>query len=211
VKATLGIDVSKWSVSVNWAKAQQAGVRFAFLKATAGVDYIDPTFPAFRDGAATAGMLWSGYHWFTPFLDPGQQAAWLARALAGSANRPTLPPVIDLEDKRAIPARYADKVLTFLERTWELTGLQPIIYTSPSYWETYLARTALWADVYPLWIANYQVGAPKIPLPWAPMRWTFWQFSDKGNGASYGVSERAVDLNVFNGSEDELAEFAAQH
>jgi hypothetical protein len=60
----------------------------------------------------------------------------------------------------------------------------------------------------PLWLANYKVSAPYLPKPW--QKWTFWQWTEAGYGQDYGVNqyeERAVDLNYFNGSVEELAAF----
>src|SRR3989304_316015 len=55
---------------------------------------------------------------------------------------------------------------------------------------------------YPLWIANYGVTKPLVPKPWT--EWTFWQFTDKGDGSIYGVESKNIDLNYFNG---DLASF----
>src|SRR5207302_821092 len=52
---------------------------------------------------------------------------------------------------------------------------------------------------YKLWIANYHVPQPTVPLPWD--RWTFWQFAP--DGRCKGVNGDC-DLNVFSGTMDEL-------
>lgn len=47
---------------------------------------------------------------------------------------------------------------------------------------------------------------PLIPPIWQD--WTYWQFTDDGDGTLFGVESREIDLNYFNGSE---AEFLARY
>ncbi|MGE3243206.1 MAG: GH25 family lysozyme, partial [Pirellulales bacterium] len=37
-----GVDVSNYQGSINWTSVKNAGIQFAFCKATEGVDYVDP-------------------------------------------------------------------------------------------------------------------------------------------------------------------------
>ena len=50
-----GVDVSNWQGSIDWTKVRGAGKTFAFLKATEGKNYVDPTYAQNRQGAAAAG------------------------------------------------------------------------------------------------------------------------------------------------------------
>jgi lysozyme len=52
---------------------------------------------------------------------------------------------------------------------------------------------------YVLWLAHYTEQCPALPPPWT--RWAFWQYTD--NGQIAGI-DGAVDLDVFDGSLDEL-------
>ncbi len=38
-----GVDVSHWQGSINWSRVKSDGVKFAFMKATEGTGYSDPT------------------------------------------------------------------------------------------------------------------------------------------------------------------------
>jgi GH25 family lysozyme M1 (1,4-beta-N-acetylmuramidase) len=42
--------------------------------------------------------------------------------------------------------------------------------------------------------------------PWG--KWTFWQYSSTGDGLAYGMESRGLDMDWFNGMEDELRVFA---
>src|SRR5438105_7783752 len=39
-----GIDISKWQGSIDWSQVASSGERFAIMKATEGVTYVDPTY-----------------------------------------------------------------------------------------------------------------------------------------------------------------------
>ncbi len=65
-----------------------------------------------------------------------------------------------------------------------------------------------WARDYPLWLAQYpnsyvEGSQPYLPRGW--FKWTFWQYSEKGR--VNGINAK-VDLNVFNGSLEDLYKFA---
>jgi hypothetical protein len=63
---------------------------------------------------------------------------------------------------------------------------------------------------YPLWVATYPYvmspfARPYMPSPWTD--WTIWQYTDKGDGKKYGVQAKAVDLNYFKGTYNDLLAF----
>ena len=44
------------------------------------------------------------------------------------------------------------------------TGVKPMIYSSPNFWQTNMGNTPWFADHgYPLWIAHWGVSAPIVP------------------------------------------------
>ena len=75
-----------------------------------------------------------------------------------------------------------------------------MIYTSPSFWETYMGDTRWFADNgYPLlWVAHWGVSSPRVPAQsWGGRNWTFWQYTNCGSVP--GISG-CVDLDRFNGT-----------
>lgn len=87
-----------------------------------------------------------------------------------------------------------------------------IIYSGQPFLQTYLSEAGggppAWAKDYTLWIAQYPnqyvAGSqPYLPRGW--FKWTFWQYSEKGQ--VNGINTR-VDLNVFSGTLEELYKFA---
>ena len=72
--------------------------------------------------------------------------------------------------------------------------VKPILYTSYKFKTRYLDDSIF--NTYPYWIAHYYVDSVKYQG-----KWDFWQHTDVGSVP--GIKED-VDLNVFNGSLEEL-------
>jgi lysozyme len=51
-----GVDVSHHQGPIDWRALAGSGVRFAYIKATEGSDYVDPAFAANWTEAARAGV-----------------------------------------------------------------------------------------------------------------------------------------------------------
>lgn len=195
-----GIDVSKWQGSINWQSVQEAGIAFAFARATYGSSvkdsYFDANWPAMKE----AGIIRGAYHFFLATGDPAQQAEFFISTV-GSLAPGDLPPVIDVESGSGTSSNLVANVQTWLNLVEQGLGRKPIIYTAPSYWNANL--TSAFGD-YPLWVAEYGVSSPKAVNGWS--NWTFWQHSSTGsvNGVNGGV-----DLDYFNGTAEALAAFVS--
>src|SRR5436190_4558929 len=57
-----GIDVSYWQGDVDWQAVTDAGVYFAYIKATEGADHLDPKFLDNWQEAKQAGVARGAYH-----------------------------------------------------------------------------------------------------------------------------------------------------
>jgi len=79
-----------------------------------------------------------------------------------------------------------------------------MIYTAPYYWREFGSDNPWWAR-FPLWIANYYVVKPVIPLPWTS--WVLWQYTPKGDGALYGAESLNIDLDRFYGTPEQFKQF----
>jgi len=207
-----GIDLSHWQSDIDWAEVKRSGVKFAFIKATEFPDkkttlYVDEKCAYNIKGAQQNGIHWGAYHFFRTHIDPVIQAQAYCETVGQFTS---LPPVLDLEVAGSKGERLNTKVRQCLDEMEKLTNRKPIIYTSGGFWRSYMMYEkrvhADWARVYPLWMAQYTTLWPTPLYPWAG--WDFWQYSDKGKLP--GIKTH-VDLNWFNGSEDELkARFLAK-
>ena len=60
----VGVDVSHHQDDIDWPKVSQSNVRFAYIKATEGGDYVDPKFTDNWKQARAAGLAVGVYHFF---------------------------------------------------------------------------------------------------------------------------------------------------
>ncbi|HKH43591.1 MAG TPA: glycoside hydrolase family 25 protein [Thermoanaerobaculia bacterium] len=191
-----GIDVSHLQQTIDWTQVQKAGKAFAFMKATDGITWTDPSFMTNWSGATAAGLLRGAYHFYETNDDPSAQAENFLNAV--QLARGDLPPVVDIEAIKGgtSASQVVQDLQTWLDVVEQATGRIPMIYTDSGFWSS-LGTSAF--GHYPLWIAEYGVQSPKLPAGWAS--WDFWQFSESGTVA--GIST-TVDLDVFYGTLAEL-------
>jgi GH25 family lysozyme M1 (1,4-beta-N-acetylmuramidase) len=211
-----GVDVSHWQGSINWTSVRNAGIQFAFIKATEGTSYKDPNFSSNYTNAYYAGVIRGAYHFARPNLSGGAtQANWLAsNGGAWSADSRTLPASLDIEPN-PYSGGYCYGLSTTSMRTWILdfyntykarTSRDIVIYTTASWWNT---CTGSWTGMYtrsPLWVAHWGVHTPAEPAGWAAYStWTFWQYTSSGTVS--GIAGN-VDRNKFNGDRTRLIALA---
>ena len=186
-----GIDVSKWQGAVNWQQVQQAGIAFAFARATYGITEVDSSFAANWQGMKDAGITRGAYHFFLAADDPTRQADFFISTV-GSLGPDDLPPVIDVESDSGVSSSLVADVQTWLNTVAQGLGRTPIIYTAPSYWNANMNSNF---GKYPLWVAEYGVAEPRAVNGWTD--WTFWQYSSTGKVGGVG---NTVDLDYYNGT-----------
>jgi GH25 family lysozyme M1 (1,4-beta-N-acetylmuramidase) len=154
-----------------------------------------------------SGLPRGSYWLYDSRSDPkGQAEKWVT--LLGN-DRGELPMFGDFEERYGGPYKGWRHWYDFLERVRQLVGDKEIgIYTAFYYWVEYtLGATSSELNYfhrYPLWVANYDVLAPKVPLPWAVNEWLFWQYTSHGPGSQFGVESLNIDLNYFNGDKTAL-------
>lgn len=196
-----GIDVSHWQGDIDWGRVADRGVRFAFLKATDGHEFVDPTFVANRAGATANGLAVGAYHFARPDPSEGdavEEARWfVSHADPGPGN---LLPVLDLETSQGLDQRG----VTQWARRWvaevrRITGVTPLVYTSPYGWMSRTGDSRVLArEGAPLWIAHWGVQSPSLPADeWDGNGWRVWQHTSQGQVA--GIAG-PVDLDVVQGT-----------
>ncbi|CCK31801.1 Lysozyme M1 [Streptomyces davaonensis JCM 4913] len=208
-----GIDVSHWQGAINWTSVRNAGIQFAWIKATEGTSYKDDRFNTNYTNAYYAGVIRGAYHFARPNLSSGAvQANYFAsNGGAWSRDNLTLPGVLDIEHNPYGASCYG--LSTTQMRSWindfyntykSRTTRDVVIYTTASWWNT---CTGNWTGMYsksPLWVAHWTTASsPTIPsgFPY----WTVWQYTSTGSVS--GVSGN-VDRNKFNGTRDRLVALA---
>jgi lysozyme len=199
-----GVDVSNHNGYINWHQVAEAGIDFAFAKATEGTGFIDAFFQRNWVGMKDAGILRGAYHYFRPGLDPVHQADNFLRQVRSLADG-DLQPMLDVEEADGMQAgMIAAGAKVWINAVEAALGRNVIIYTYPWFWQSQMRNTQLFSHSQPLWIARYGI-KPEEPLVGGWPFYSFWQYTDKGWVA--GVTGQ-VDRDRFNGSLENLRKFA---
>ena len=198
--AIQGIDVSKYQGDVDWNAVAGSGVRFAYIKATEGGDYLDEKFRQNWELSRASGIARGAYHFAYWCRSAQEQAAWF---LANVPNDPSaMPPVLDVEWNpqsrtcpRKLPREQALAMMkTILSAMEQAYGKRPVIYTSVDF-----HRDVLQGEFqdYPMWVRSVKA-YPSVR--YGDRRWNFWQHT--ATGSVPGV-RGYVDRNCYYGSLDD--------
>jgi len=192
-----GIDVSYWQGDIDWRKVREAGIHFAYIKATEGGDHLDPKFRENWHAAKRAGIARGAYHFIYWCRLASEQADWFVRNVPRDPD--ALPPVLDLEwhtHSKTCPQKISrelalKKIKIILEAMEQHTGKRPIIYTDPMFHRDVLRGEF---KSYQFWLRSVAAEPHEI---YPDRAWAFWQFTTTGSVP--GVKGE-VDRNIFNGS-----------
>jgi GH25 family lysozyme M1 (1,4-beta-N-acetylmuramidase) len=192
-----GIDVSHWQGTIDWDQVASAGKTFAVAKATEGIGWEDDSYDANKAGASAAGLKFGAYHFARPGTnDPVIEADWFVD-VAGYEHG-MLIPTLDLERSGGLgTAALTDWVKAWLQRVDQRLGVKAMIYTTPSFWRTYMGDSSWFVDngYLVLWLAHWDVSDPSVPgSNWGGRSWTFWQYSSAGTVP--GINGN-VDLDLY--------------
>ncbi|WP_242844525.1 GH25 family lysozyme [Clostridium botulinum] len=196
-----GIDISMHNGTVNFSAVKSSGCNIVIIKATEGVDYVDPCLNQHYNGAKAQGLNIGFYHFMSEKTSPTQQAVDFWNAIKGKQFN--IIPTLDIETNNMGRSAKAisDRCIEFLTKFKALSGYNCLIYTGG-----YFGRDNLDSRVkkYKGWIAHYGVNTP--------MQTGFvavgHQYTEDGH--INGISTR-VDINnftdgIFIGSQNTIQE-----
>lgn len=208
-----GIDVSSANGAVNWTSVRNAGIEFAYIKATEGTSVKDSRFNTNYPAAYHAGVIRGAAHFALPNLSTGAaQADYFASSGgAWSADNLTLPGAVDLEGNPygggycygLTQAGMRTWLHSFMDRYFARTARYAVVYTTLSWWTTCTGNYTGLARNHPLWIARWATTPGTLPGGWG--FYTFWQYSDCRTVP--GISG-CVTPSVFNGTRTRLIALA---
>jgi lysozyme len=187
-----GVDVSHHQGEIDWVSVRSHDLKFAYVKATEGGDFVDPLFERNWREAQAAGLVHGAYHFFSLCREPEMQAQNFLRTVPVDPS--ALPAVVDLEfggncSKRSAKAVVCHDVQTFVERVEAALGKAAIYYATDEFLSAYdgcLPKRQLWVRA----------------IAFAPSRaWVVWQFA---NRARVPGIVGPVDLDVFGGDSEDL-------
>lgn len=205
-----GIDVSSHQQSVNWQTEWNYGARFAYVKSTEALSYMNPYWESQYTGSYRQGLIRGSYHFAIPNVSSGKtQANYFVNNGGGwSADGKTLPPLLDIEYNpypelgNTCYNMSASKMVAWIKEFSDTikarTGRLPAIYSTADWWNHCTGNSTAFKN-HPLHIAHYaQVASPSLPAGWTTYR--IWQYSSTGPFVG--------DSNVWNGTMTSLRNFA---
>ena len=200
--STRGIDISHYQGKIDWDALKTDPVDFVYMKATEGNNYLDSEFKRNWKESARVGIPRGAYLFMTFCSPPEEQAAFFVKKVPKDPK--ALPPVIDVEFNPAcknVPDNT--EIQERMERIYELLheayGVEPIVYTTPSFYEKHLRGTSI--DRF--WVASWGFW----PF-WKP-NWLIWQTTageySESNGDIKSLKGK-VDRDVLRGSIEDLVD-----
>lgn len=211
-RRALGTDISRWQGAIDFEKMRLAGASFTFIKASQG-KFTDGNFYKNWAAAKESGIYRGAYHFYdlrSSGGKPEEQADYFAEELNGDIGN--LPPVLDFESPGVSdypPLPYHDEsvdiVMRFCKRFRKKTKFMPMIYTNGVGIQC-LSPLNSYLKGLDLWIAWYSTEY-HTPRHYEWPDWRFWQYKCKGDGPAFGVESTSLDMNVFNGTEENLKDY----
>jgi lysozyme len=198
---------------MNWHKAQENGISFAYVKSTEGSRWVDPQFLSNAGKLSGNAIIWGPYHFWSANGGVSNQLNHFWGTISPSGYN--LPPAIDVEvpPTRISRSRFKSNVYSALIRLktrMEANGdyRKPLLYTSPGFFNSYLLDSVLvWDDICELWLAHWNVAYPAVPSGFDTYR--IHQYSSDGPGQLYGAQSNRIDMNRYNGTTEELLEWGS--
>ena len=192
-----GIDVSHHQGEIRWDKVGKQNIQFAFIKASEGTSFTDRSMDRNVKGCEKENIKYGFYHYFRFCRKGKKQAEHFISTISG--QNWSLPPVIDVEFDGncmdSIGQNEIKEIKSFINYADSVLGTSCIVYTNKHFFKRHLKKEAL---DQPVWIAELSKKM-KFKNPWK-----FWQYNHKGKVP--GIRGH-VDLNVFNGNQEQWQAF----
>lgn len=152
-----GIDVSNNNRSIDFENVKNDGIEVVIIKATEGVDWVDPYFQEHYERAKNAHLNIGFYHFMSERTSASQQANDFWNAIKDKQFN--VMPCLDIETNNMDRSteEISDRCIEFLQQFKNLSGMDCMIYTGG-----YFGRDNLDSRVkqYKGWIAHYGVDTP---------------------------------------------------
>jgi len=197
---------------IDWQKAANAGIKFMWARASIGLGK-DADYPTFMSGSKSL-MPRGAYHFLFPstvgtvHYSIMQQAQIFHDCIVG--DLPEMPPCLDAEYDDGKNKLSKSDVYGWLTYIHQLFNPWPwkhdiLIYTGFYYWRDVIGWTDASALAYDLWLADYNQTENLMPAPWSKS--LFCQFSDNGDGTTYGTESLSVDLDEWTDTPDAFSQY----
>jgi len=196
-----GIDVSSHQDNINWQEVSNSNVKFCFIKATEGADFVDKKYKTNYLGAKNNKIFVGAYHFFRFGSSGKEQAQNYIKNVA--IEKLDFPPVVDVERHGnylsfSKESQIREEIKNYLNEIEKQYNIKPIIYTNVDGYKRYIEGDF---DNYEIWICRI------CSYPEAG-NWSFWQYSHKGK--IKGI-DSDVDLDTFNGDSADFIDYIKEY
>jgi GH25 family lysozyme M1 (1,4-beta-N-acetylmuramidase) len=207
-----GIDVSHYDGEINWSElVKNNKLRFAYMKATEGARYVDPTFERNWQQSREAGLIRGAYHVFSFCKPAADQFALIEKHVP--RDQSALPIAIDVQWIDGPAIRDEEKCNDIPTVRRSLRDLAQMLRVAYSKTPVIHGFTSTFKDVIDefdenaIWLQDYK----KTPGQTGPSLsgknpWTIWQFTS--NAVLPGIHGH-IDVNAFFGTEQQFQRFVA--
>ena len=204
-----GIDLSNHNGTVDFAKAANAGIKYAWIKVTEGTTHVNPRFRDRFKGARDHGIKVGAYHFGRPDTNIGPDDAskevenFLEACESAGIGSGDLVPVLDVETGLKTDDQHnVDWTLEWLWRVQDAFNVKPMIYTARWAYNLYCinarSKDRDRLATYPLWLASYNEGVEPKRKTALGDSWDIWQWT--GSGSVPGVKGKC-DQNWMAGGQ----------
>ncbi len=176
-------------------------VQFVYIKSTEGVTIQNKYYNDDDAAVRHRGMHVGAYHFLSTRTSPEEQARhYLQNTCFRSGD---LPPMLDIEpsnkqiEEMGGPLVLFDYIRRWLRIVEERTHTKPILYINQNFAYNYLPFAPDIKNGYRYWVARYGEFRPDL-------HHDIWQLSGDGRVSGFATE---VDLNVFNGYQQQWDEF----
>jgi lysozyme len=165
-----GVDVSNHQGQIDWLRVADDHIKFAYIKATEGADYVDPRFGTNWQDAAAAGVDRGAYHFFTLCSPGAAQAHNFLHVVPRDVG--SLSAAVDLElagncHARPTAAEVRTELTTFVDLVRAETQRDVTLYIGDDFADRYSAAIDSGSR---LWLRRF------LRRP-SDHRWVTWQVS----------------------------------
>jgi GH25 family lysozyme M1 (1,4-beta-N-acetylmuramidase) len=209
----VGVDASKWEISYS-KNLVATSQDFFVMRASYGMK-TDQKYFEFLPEIEKVGIR-GAYHYMSSWDGTWKQQADNFLNLASKGNFHFL--VVDFESAggNVLSNTFAGMTVEFAKYCEKQTGKKAVLYTGGylfrdwimKYYPLFATSVPLWIAQYPNIIPNPQTASPSM-LKEIKTPWVFWQYSGDKNtfGKANGFGSIAADVDVFNGSVEEMKEY----
>lgn len=199
----VGVDVSSYQKNINYLQLRQSGVNYAILKIIRKDGGIDTMFNAHYKGFVDVGvpiMAVYNYSYATTVEKAREDAKRVIELLDGKQ----IPVCLDVEDacQKNLSRKLVDIINAYHEEI-EKAGLDFLVYTGMSFYNTYIRPFRSDIKCNNWWIARYYTGHNTFPISTVPdisykpnigEDIIGWQYTSSGKAAGYAGK---LDVNIW--------------